>query len=60
MQKNLKQDLDLDKQELVGKTLRAVAHILGASLYYHSAKDKSLLRRTKDLLSYYGFGTQFS
>ncbi|KAG9437244.1 cytoplasmic dynein 2 light intermediate chain 1 isoform X1 [Apis mellifera carnica] len=53
-------DLDLDKQELVGKTLRAVAHILGASLYYHSAKDKSLLRRTKDLLSYYGFGTQFS
>ncbi|XP_043787965.1 cytoplasmic dynein 2 light intermediate chain 1 isoform X4 [Apis laboriosa] len=53
-------DLDLDKTELISKTLRAVAHILGASLYYHSAKDKSLLRKTKDLLSYYGFGIQFS
>ncbi|XP_017763363.1 PREDICTED: cytoplasmic dynein 2 light intermediate chain 1 [Eufriesea mexicana] len=53
-------DLGFDKIELVGQTLRAVAHILGAGLYYHSAKDKSLLRRTKDLLSHYGFGTQLS
>ncbi|KAK9303328.1 hypothetical protein QLX08_004927 [Tetragonisca angustula] len=53
-------DLDLDKIKLIGKTLRATAHTLGAGLYYHSAKDKSLLRRTKDLLSHYGFGTQFS
>ncbi|XP_033359046.1 cytoplasmic dynein 2 light intermediate chain 1 isoform X2 [Bombus vosnesenskii] len=53
-------DLSLDKIELVGKILRATAHVLGAGLYYHSAKDKSLLRRTKDLLSHYGFGIQFS
>ncbi|XP_076245255.1 cytoplasmic dynein 2 light intermediate chain 1 [Calliopsis andreniformis] len=53
-------DLELHRRELVGKTLRAVAHILGASLYYHSSKDKTLVRRTKDLLSHYGFGTQLS
>ncbi|XP_053970991.1 cytoplasmic dynein 2 light intermediate chain 1 [Hylaeus volcanicus] len=53
-------DLSLDKRELIGKTLRAVAHILGASLYYHSSKDKTLVRKTKDLLSHDGFGTQFS
>ncbi|XP_076624286.1 cytoplasmic dynein 2 light intermediate chain 1 isoform X1 [Colletes latitarsis] len=51
-------DLNMDKKELIGKTLRAVAHVLGAGLYYHSSKDKVLLRRTKDLLSHYGFGTQ--
>ncbi|KOC70137.1 Cytoplasmic dynein 2 light intermediate chain 1 [Habropoda laboriosa] len=53
-------DLNLGKKEIVGKTLRAVAHFLGAGLYYHSSKDKILIRRTKDLLSHYGFGTQLS
>ncbi|XP_076181716.1 cytoplasmic dynein 2 light intermediate chain 1 [Ptiloglossa arizonensis] len=51
-------ELSLDKKELIGKSLRAVAHVLGASLYYHSSKDKTLVRRTKEFLSYYGFGTQ--
>ncbi|XP_076749506.1 cytoplasmic dynein 2 light intermediate chain 1 [Xylocopa sonorina] len=49
--------LDLDKRELIGKTLRAIAHILGADLYYYALKDKVLSRRIKDLLSHYGFGT---
>ncbi|XP_031829264.2 cytoplasmic dynein 2 light intermediate chain 1 isoform X1 [Nomia melanderi] len=53
-------DLDLNTKELMGKTLRATAHILGAGLYYHSSKDKTIVRRTKDILSYYGFGTQLS
>lgn len=48
-------DLLADDRELVGKLLRATAHVLGASLHYHSAKDTHLLRRTKELLSQYGF-----
>ncbi|XP_076680679.1 cytoplasmic dynein 2 light intermediate chain 1 [Andrena cerasifolii] len=53
-------DLDLSVREIVGKTLRAIAHVLGAGLYYHSSKDKTLLRRTKELLSHCGFGAQLS
>ncbi|KZC14619.1 Cytoplasmic dynein 2 light intermediate chain 1, partial [Dufourea novaeangliae] len=53
-------DLDLDKKKLIGKTLRAIAHILGAGLFYHSSKDKTLVRRTKDVLSHWGFGTSLS
>ncbi|XP_078040768.1 cytoplasmic dynein 2 light intermediate chain 1 isoform X1 [Augochlora pura] len=53
-------DFDMNKKELVGKTLRAVAHILGAGLYYHSSKDKIMMRKTKDLLAHCGFGTQLS
>ncbi|XP_076645818.1 cytoplasmic dynein 2 light intermediate chain 1 isoform X1 [Halictus rubicundus] len=53
-------DFDPSRKELVGKTLRAVAHILGAGLYYHSSKDKTVARKTKDLLSHCGFGTQLS
>ncbi|XP_017875869.1 cytoplasmic dynein 2 light intermediate chain 1 [Ceratina calcarata] len=57
---DLFKDVDFNKKELIGKALRAIAHVLGAGLYYHSSKDKTLLRRTKDLLSHYGFGTQLS
>ncbi|CAK9832875.1 Cytoplasmic dynein 2 light intermediate chain 1 [Anthophora retusa] len=53
-------ELNLDKREIVGKTLRALAHFLGAGLYYYSSKDKILIRRIKDLLSHHGFGTQLS
>nr|XP_003705327.1 PREDICTED: cytoplasmic dynein 2 light intermediate chain 1 isoform X2 [Megachile rotundata] len=52
--------LDTGKRELIGKTLRAIAHTLEAGLYYHSSKDKMLVRQTKDILSHYGFGTQLS
>ncbi|XP_035724834.1 cytoplasmic dynein 2 light intermediate chain 1-like isoform X1 [Vespa mandarinia] len=50
------QDFDLDKKEVIGKTLRAIAHSLGAGLHYYSCKEKILLRKTKDLLSHVGFG----
>ncbi|KAK2583102.1 hypothetical protein KPH14_009129 [Odynerus spinipes] len=50
------QDFDSDKKEIIGKTLRAIAHSLGAGLHYHSSKDKILVRKTKDLLSHIGFG----
>ncbi|XP_029164896.1 cytoplasmic dynein 2 light intermediate chain 1 isoform X4 [Nylanderia fulva] len=50
-------EFDLDKKEFIGKILRAIAHHLGASLYYYSSKDKFLVRRLKDLLSQYGFGS---
>ncbi|XP_011151896.1 cytoplasmic dynein 2 light intermediate chain 1 isoform X2 [Harpegnathos saltator] len=53
-------ELDLGEKELVGKTLRAVAHSLGASLYYYSSKDKILVRRIKDLLAHHGFGSPFT
>ncbi|XP_023287859.1 cytoplasmic dynein 2 light intermediate chain 1 [Orussus abietinus] len=51
-------DYDEDKKRLVGRTLRGVAHSLGAGLRYHSSKDTVLIRKTKDLLSHYGFGSQ--
>nr|XP_050867107.1 cytoplasmic dynein 2 light intermediate chain 1 isoform X1 [Vespula vulgaris] len=50
------QDFDLDKKEIIGKTLRGIAHSLGAGLHYYSCKEKILLRKTKDLLSHIGFG----
>ncbi|XP_014471078.1 PREDICTED: cytoplasmic dynein 2 light intermediate chain 1 isoform X2 [Dinoponera quadriceps] len=53
-------EFDLGKKEFIGKTLRAMAHNLGASLYYYSSKDKVLVRRIKDLLSHYGFGSPFT
>ncbi|GAB1861081.1 Cytoplasmic dynein 2 light intermediate chain 1 [Camponotus japonicus] len=53
-------EFDSNKKEFIGKILRAVAHSLGASLYYYSSKDKFLVRRLKDLLSHYGFGSSFT
>ncbi|OXU22926.1 hypothetical protein TSAR_013236 [Trichomalopsis sarcophagae] len=47
-----------DDKESIGQALRAAAHVLGAGLHYHSAKDSHLLRRTKELLSHYGFKGQ--
>ncbi|XP_014216248.1 cytoplasmic dynein 2 light intermediate chain 1 [Copidosoma floridanum] len=51
-------ELHVDDRELVGQVLRATAHTLGAGLHYHSAKDAHLLRKTKELLSQYGFRGQ--
>lgn len=51
-------EFDSTKKGLIGKILRAAAHALGASLHFHSSKDSALVRRTKDLLSFYGFGSQ--
>ncbi|XP_058809481.1 cytoplasmic dynein 2 light intermediate chain 1 [Phymastichus coffea] len=45
-------------REFVCRTLRAVAHVLGATLHFHSAKDSQILRRTKELLKLYGFSGQ--
>lgn len=52
------QEFDTDKKQLIGRTLRAAAHNLGAGLQYHSYRDTTLVRRTKDMLSHYGFGSQ--
>ncbi|XP_018058643.1 PREDICTED: cytoplasmic dynein 2 light intermediate chain 1 [Atta colombica] len=52
-------EFDSSKKEFIGKILRAIAHNLDASLYYYSSKDKFLVRRLKDLLSHYGFGSSF-
>ncbi|CAB0045333.1 unnamed protein product [Trichogramma brassicae] len=49
---------DADDREFMGRALRAAAHALAASLHYHSAKDAQLLRRSKDMLSNYGFKGQ--
>ncbi|KAJ8669830.1 hypothetical protein QAD02_001089 [Eretmocerus hayati] len=49
---------DEDERQLIGQTLRAAALTLGAALHYHSAKDSQLLRRTKEMLSSYGFKGQ--
>ncbi|XP_033216457.1 cytoplasmic dynein 2 light intermediate chain 1 isoform X2 [Belonocnema kinseyi] len=51
-------EFDPVKKGLIGRVLRAAAHALGAGLHFHSSKDSTLVRRTKDLLSYYGFGSQ--
>ncbi|RLU25809.1 hypothetical protein DMN91_001969 [Ooceraea biroi] len=50
-------EFEESKKEFIGKILRAIAHNLDASLYYYSSKDKVLVRRLKDLLSYFGFGS---
>ncbi|XP_011500065.1 PREDICTED: cytoplasmic dynein 2 light intermediate chain 1 [Ceratosolen solmsi marchali] len=47
-------------REFIGQILRAVAHVLGATLHYHSAKDSQLLRKTKELLGLYGFKGEFT
>ncbi|XP_051154726.1 cytoplasmic dynein 2 light intermediate chain 1 isoform X2 [Leptopilina boulardi] len=51
-------EFDSTKKGLIGRILRATAHALGATLHFHSSKDSALVRRTKDLLSFYGFGSQ--
>ena len=50
--------MDTLKKGLIGRVLRAAAHVLGAGLHFHSIKETTLVRRTKDLLSFYGFGSQ--
>ncbi|XP_012253953.2 cytoplasmic dynein 2 light intermediate chain 1 [Athalia rosae] len=51
-------EFEPDKKQLIGRTLRAVGYALGAGLQYHSSRDTALVRRTKDMLSHYGFGAQ--
>ncbi|XP_068085310.1 cytoplasmic dynein 2 light intermediate chain 1 [Anabrus simplex] len=51
------QDFDPDKKKVVCRTLRYVAHTLGASLQFYSIKESGLVKKAKDLLSHHGFGT---
>ncbi|GLH05592.1 Cytoplasmic dynein 2 light intermediate chain 1 [Gryllus bimaculatus] len=51
------QDFDPEKKKAVCRSLRYVAHTLGASLQFYSLKEPGLIKKAKDLLSYHGFGT---
>ncbi|XP_046587099.1 cytoplasmic dynein 2 light intermediate chain 1 isoform X1 [Neodiprion lecontei] len=53
-------EFNSDRKQLIGRALRAAAHALGAGLHYHSCRDTSLVRRAKDMLSHYGFGSQLT
>ncbi|XP_069954573.1 cytoplasmic dynein 2 light intermediate chain 1 [Cherax quadricarinatus] len=50
-------DLEPEGKKLICRALRFVTHTHGASLHFFSAKDAGLVKKTKELLSHYAFGT---
>ncbi|XP_071522819.1 cytoplasmic dynein 2 light intermediate chain 1 [Panulirus ornatus] len=54
------QDLEPEGKKMVCRALRYVAHTHGASLQFFSAKDTGLVKKAKELLSHYAFGTSES
>lgn len=50
-------DLEPEGKKLICRALRYVAHTHGASLHFFSAKDAGLIKKSKELLSHYAFGT---
>ncbi|KAG8041450.1 hypothetical protein G9C98_002743 [Cotesia typhae] len=52
--------LDAATKQAIGKTLRGIAYNLGADLQYYSSKEGSLIKKMKELMSYYGFNHQRS
>ncbi|XP_076028760.1 cytoplasmic dynein 2 light intermediate chain 1 [Oratosquilla oratoria] len=51
------QDTEPDGKKVHCRALRFMAHTLGASLHFFSAKDAGLIKKIKELFSHHGFGT---
>lgn len=52
------QDFEPEKKRIVCRCLRFVAHIYCSTLVFYSSKDPTLVKRVKDILNHYGFGSQ--
>ena len=52
------QNEEAEYRKIMGRTLRFLAHVNGASLYYTSSKEKALLTQTRSVLSNLFFGGQ--
>ncbi|XP_050441539.1 cytoplasmic dynein 2 light intermediate chain 1 [Adelges cooleyi] len=54
------QNYEPAKKRIVCQSLRYVAHTYGASLLFYSTNEAILVKRAKEVLSHYGFGTSYS
>lgn len=52
------QNEEAEYRKIMARTLRFLAHVNGASLYYSSCKEKALLTQTRSMLSNFFFGGQ--
>lgn len=51
------QDFEPEKKKIICRSLRYVAHTLGASLQFYSLYDIALVKKTKDMLRHLAFGS---
>ncbi|KAK3881755.1 hypothetical protein Pcinc_013838 [Petrolisthes cinctipes] len=51
------QDFQPEEKKLICRALRYVAHTNGATLQFFSAKDPGLVKKAKELLGHFAFGT---
>lgn len=51
------QDMEPENKKVICRALRFIAHSYGASLQFFSARDAGLIKKAKELLSHYAFGT---
>ena len=54
------QNEEAEYRKIMGRTLRFLAHVNGASLYYTSCREKALLSQSRSVLSNFFFGGQRS
>ncbi|CAH8473864.1 unnamed protein product [Schistosoma turkestanicum] len=47
---------NVDQQNLICKTIRFLSHYYGASIYFSSAKEDALFKRTRAILNHIAFG----
>jgi len=52
------QNKDAELRKIMGRTLRFLAHVNGASLYYSSCREKALVSQYRSVLNHYLFGGQ--
>ncbi|CAH0406992.1 unnamed protein product [Chilo suppressalis] len=57
---DLFKNYDAEIRKIICITLRSVALLLNAHLLFYSSKDAQLIKRTKDLLHYLGFGSNIT
>ncbi|XP_043243205.1 cytoplasmic dynein 2 light intermediate chain 1-like [Amphibalanus amphitrite] len=50
------QDWDPEKKKLICRSLRYLAHVNGASLYFFSSQDSALVKKAKDMMNQMAFG----
>ncbi|XP_049780347.1 cytoplasmic dynein 2 light intermediate chain 1 [Schistocerca cancellata] len=53
---DLFQEFDPEKKKIVCRSLRYVAHTLGATLLFYSHRDTGLVKKAKDVLNHHAFG----
>ncbi|VVC34099.1 Hypothetical protein CINCED_3A001829 [Cinara cedri] len=53
------QNFEPAKKRVLCQCLRYVAQTFGASLFFYAMNDAALVKRSKEIMSHYGFGTPF-